>query len=376
MKCDVDDESDGCSDASETPESECNGSYFSSYENLDVHRLMLKDRPRTESYRQAIFENAKLFRDKLVMDVGCGTGILSLFAAEVGAAKVYAIEASRTALIARNVVRQNNLQHIIEVFSCPVEDFMLPNSQKVDVIISEWMGFYLLHESMLDSVILARNKFLKETGTIFPCTASIYACPSSLSDFYDEEVNFWDSVYGYDFSSVKMEVLQNKRQSPQIITVNSTDLVSNPCLIKQFDLMKVTLESLKEFECRFFVASLKDSICRGIILWFDCEFFSSTACEGNIVLSTSPQSQQTHWKQTAILLPTEISLENGDVIGFSVRMCQSLSNYRHYNIQVELLSDDEEHPVPCDCGLVKCKLIKAFVNEQEHLVDDYEVIEI
>ena len=106
MKCDVDDESDGCSDASETPESECNGSYFSSYENLDVHRLMLKDRPRTESYRQAIFENAKLFRDKLVMDVGCGTGILSLFAAEVGAAKVYAIEASRTALIARNVVRQ------------------------------------------------------------------------------------------------------------------------------------------------------------------------------------------------------------------------------------------------------------------------------
>ena len=48
-----------------------------------IHEEMLKDSVRTRSYQQAILGNAFLFKDKLVLDVGCGTGILSLFAAKV-----------------------------------------------------------------------------------------------------------------------------------------------------------------------------------------------------------------------------------------------------------------------------------------------------
>ena len=48
-----------------------------------IHEEMLKDSVRTRSYQQAIMGNAFLFKDKLVLDVGCGTGILSLFAAKV-----------------------------------------------------------------------------------------------------------------------------------------------------------------------------------------------------------------------------------------------------------------------------------------------------
>lgn len=58
-----------------------------------------------------------------------------------------------------------------------MEDLTLPNDLKVDVIISEWMGFYLLHEGMLDSVIMARDKFLKEGGLMFPESATIYSAP-------------------------------------------------------------------------------------------------------------------------------------------------------------------------------------------------------
>lgn len=39
------------------------------------------------------------------------------------------------------------------------------------------MGFYLLHEGMLDSVLHARDKFLKPGGLMFPQTATIYAAP-------------------------------------------------------------------------------------------------------------------------------------------------------------------------------------------------------
>jgi len=53
---------------------------------------MIKDSVRTNAYRDAILNNAHLFKDKVVMDVGCGTSILSLFCAKAGAKKVFAID--------------------------------------------------------------------------------------------------------------------------------------------------------------------------------------------------------------------------------------------------------------------------------------------
>ena len=62
--------------------------YFASYEDVSVHTLMLKDRPRTLAYMHYMQQNQDLFKDKIVVDVGAGTGILSLFAARAGAKKV------------------------------------------------------------------------------------------------------------------------------------------------------------------------------------------------------------------------------------------------------------------------------------------------
>lgn len=67
---------------------EGDASYFTSYEELGVHELMLKDEPRTRCYQVFIENNTHLFKDKVVIDVGAGTGILSLFAAKAGAKKV------------------------------------------------------------------------------------------------------------------------------------------------------------------------------------------------------------------------------------------------------------------------------------------------
>ena len=62
--------------------------YFSSYADLSVHELMLKDKHRTLAYKTFIEKNPGLFQDKVVVDVGAGTGILSLFAARAGAKQV------------------------------------------------------------------------------------------------------------------------------------------------------------------------------------------------------------------------------------------------------------------------------------------------
>ena len=62
--------------------------------------------------------------------------------------------------------------------------------EEVDVIVSEWMGFYLLHESMLDSVIFARDKFLRKDscGIMLPSHAIIYVAPCSLERHWSEKV--------------------------------------------------------------------------------------------------------------------------------------------------------------------------------------------
>ena len=72
--------------------------------------------------------------------------------------------------------------------------------EKVDIIISEWMGFYLLHESMLDSVLYARDKHLKEDGIMLPSHAQIFAAPCSLKTLRKSSVDYWSDVYGFNMS--------------------------------------------------------------------------------------------------------------------------------------------------------------------------------
>ena len=102
---------------------------------------MLQDLTRTGTYRHAFLSNAVDFHDKVVLDVGTGTGILAIFACQAGARKVYAVEASQSAEIARLLIEANGYSDRIEVIQAKLEDVQLP--EKVDIIISEPIGFLL-----------------------------------------------------------------------------------------------------------------------------------------------------------------------------------------------------------------------------------------
>jgi protein arginine N-methyltransferase 3 len=114
--------------------------YFGSYAESEIHESMLKDSVRTEAYRDFVYRNKHFFKNKIVLDVGCGTGILSMFAAKAGAKKVYAIDASNIINKAKIICKENNLDQIITFIHGKVEDVELPVAE-VDIIISEWMGF-------------------------------------------------------------------------------------------------------------------------------------------------------------------------------------------------------------------------------------------
>lgn len=80
--------------------------YFESYDRPSIHEEMLQDRVRTESYRAFILGNAeRLFAGKRVLDLGCGTGILSMMAARAGAAAVHAVDKSDMIFTAMEIAR-------------------------------------------------------------------------------------------------------------------------------------------------------------------------------------------------------------------------------------------------------------------------------
>lgn len=118
---------------------------------------------------------------------------------------------------------------VLQVIHSKVEDVKL--DLKIDIMVSEWMGFYLLHESMLDSVIYARNKFLKPDGLMFPKSAQIFASPCKIPELWKNCHDFWnEKQYGFDLSCFSdVAKIKNK---PEIVSVNYIHINLNYVALK------------------------------------------------------------------------------------------------------------------------------------------------
>ena len=121
---------------------------------------MANDEPRVIAYRNALLYVAD---KKVLLEVGTGTGILAIIAARAGARMVHAVEASGMAAVAANNCAQIPEAARIKVYHGRIEKVDLyPDDTQVDIIFSEFMGYFLLHENMLRSVLIAKDRFLKK----------------------------------------------------------------------------------------------------------------------------------------------------------------------------------------------------------------------
>ena len=161
--------------------------YFDSYSHFGIHEEMLKDSVRTRAYQRAILGNKHLFAGKVVLDVGCGTAILCMFAAQAGAKHVYGVDMAGIIVQAREIVAENGFTDRITLIQGKMEDVKLPVEQ-VDIIVSEWMGYFLIYESMLDTVLYARDKWLVKGGLIFPDFASLHVCAIEDAEYRRDKV--------------------------------------------------------------------------------------------------------------------------------------------------------------------------------------------
>lgn len=88
---------------------------------------------------------------------------------------------------AREIVKVNGMEDKITLIQGKMEEVQLP-FPKVDIIISEWMGYFLLYESMLDTVLYARDRYLEKDGLIFPDKATIFFAGIEDGEYKDEKI--------------------------------------------------------------------------------------------------------------------------------------------------------------------------------------------
>jgi len=303
--------------------------YFDSYAHFGIHEEMLKDEVRTMTYRNSMYHNKHLFKDKVVLDVGCGTGILCMFAAKAGAKKVIGIECSNIVDHARNIIKANHFEDTIELIKGKVEEVTLPDGiEKVDIIISEWMGYCLFYETMLKTVLYARDKWLAPTGLIFPDRATLYVCAIEDRQYKDQKINWWENVYGFDMSCVKKVAIGE----PLVDVVDPKQVVSNACLIKEIDIATVTMEDCT-FSAPFQLTMRRNDYVHALVCFFNIEF---THCHKRIGFSTSPESPYTHWKQTVFYFDDYLTVKKGEELHGTFASRPNERNERDLDFDVHL----------------------------------------
>ena len=332
--------------------------YFGSYSYFDIHRVMLDDVARTAAYRVALEQNPSCVRGKRVLDIGCGTGILSMFAARGGAAKVVGVDgAADIAKVARANAAHNGFGDVITVVQGKVEELIRADvgdsksaapegsetlqKHSFDVLVSEWMGYALLFESMFDTVIEARDFLLKPGGAILPDVAVLHVAGFGRNA---TSLPFWDDVYGFEMPCVQKSLVEDAIKTAIVAPVKGAHVVTDSREIRRLDLATVAAKDLDFTAAEVVLAARTDGVrgdevdasvtagagegatgltqrsvvldtdaggpvmVHGVVLWFDTLFSERFSAETPGALSTSPHERQTHWAQTMLHFPEPIAL--------------------------------------------------------------------
>lgn len=276
------------------------------YDGGAVHRRMVADEVRTSGYRQAI--EALVSPGDVVVDLGAGTGVLSLFAAQAGAAVVHALEQSQIARVAAEVVAENGGAETVRIHPGPAEGFELPGG--ADLLVSEWMGHFCLAEEMFPSFAQVRERVLRPGGRVLPSAVELFLAPLAAGEADGPPAGdtpaYWsgrpaglsfEALVGWELEGVRSEVL----------SVAPARLLAPAQALARIDCLRDGAEAL-EFRASLSFRCQRAGLLAGFVGYFVAELAPG------ILLDTSPGAPPTHWEQHAFFLPPR-AVARGDVLG-------------------------------------------------------------
>jgi len=318
--------------------------YFNSYNHYGVHEDVLKDPVTMTSYQRAVKQNAHLFRGAVVLDVCAGLGICSLLAAQAGAKKVIALESQvELATMGERLSRHNGFgQDVVEFVRGDVFSLeCLPDGLEcVDIVISEWMGYFMMYEARLADVLHARDRWLRTPGgLLFPDRARLRGAILEDAAYRDNHFSYFKQVWGFNFSAMQ----EPAHRDPVVHHFDAQQLLSTSACALDLDLHRCTAEDCFQMGAAFDVQCKRDGKAHALIFWFEVLF---EACHKPVSFSTDPESVPTCWKQTAFFLAgPQLSVKRNERVRCMVAVRKGSKDRRHLDIKLSCRLDANRHKV-------------------------------
>ena len=268
---------------------------------LDYHRELLADETRTTAFREAIFRTVR--PGDVVIDLGCGSGILSWFACQAGAARVYAIDSTRMADVTSFLARQLGFADRVTVIRKESREVELP--ERAGVLISETLGVTGFDEGIAGSVRDARARLLTEDARIVPSSLGVSLVPVELDYDYDKHVAFWSEPhYGLDLSAMRVFASNS---------IAFAHIRGNAHLGAPREMFSMTLGDAIEATGKATFAIERDGFLHGF-----GAFFTATLAPG--ITLTNGRARETSWSQAFLPLEVPVPMRKGQAVEVELQM--------------------------------------------------------
>jgi protein arginine N-methyltransferase 1 len=264
---------------------------------LADHRRYLQDQPRIDAFARGI--DAAVRRGDVVVDLGCGTGILGLLALRAGASRVYAIDDSGMAEVAEAIFAANGFGDRVRVIREHSTLATLP--ERADVVVSDQVGHFGFEAGALQFFADARARFLKPGGRCVPRTIGLWVAPFESPDQWGE-ASFWSTrPHGFDMSPAQ-EVAWNSGHDWR---VEAHELLAP-------GRRALTLDAGAEYPHLSFVADVavaRTGTLHGVAGWFSAEM-----TEGAAMSNAPGDSRRIDRRNTVFAIRTPVDVVPGQVV--------------------------------------------------------------
>ena len=284
--------------------------YFDRMSHYAEHEDIMRDHTRTNTYLNIILKNKESIKDKVVLEIGCGTGLFSMLLAKMGAKKVIAVDSSNIIANAKAIIADNKFTDIITCIKGVVgkDLVILPdNLPSVDIILCEWYGHTLYQDNRIAQVIYAREHW-GQNAIILPNQVDLYMLAVEDQEYKYEKFDYWDNVYGFDMSPIK----RLSQQEPLIDSISTKQILSDEICIQSINIYTITLRDL-HFNAKFKLNFNKKDFFFAYLLYFNVHFNHDTLSYSSSY-STGPYQEETTWKQTLFFLKEQIPIDIGDSV--------------------------------------------------------------
>ena len=286
---------------------------------LNYHLNMLLDEARMDSYRRAIQATVK--PGDVVVDIGCGTGVLSFMACEAGAEKVYAIETGPIIEAARELAIDNGFADRIEFLDGWSTDIDIP--ELADVLITETIGSAGLDEGIIRWIADAKERLLRPDAVLMPRRLRLWIAAAESFEDHALVADWWSPDLPYDYSAAR----RRAERTLWFADITADFLLGQPELAADIDFSTAfdeTTASSGELQVD------RDGTLHGLAVWFD-----SLLCAG-VTVDNLPPREHSSWSHGFLPLADPIAVSAGDQFTWALSVS---ADGEHWTWQIDPIDD-------------------------------------